>query len=71
MSHVSKTLDIFLTVEGKKVFNDSLQWWKVMEIHFPILARLVIIYQAVQPTLAPSECIFSVASGFSQPDVPA
>ena len=42
-------------VEGKRGFNNPLEWWK-------ILARLARIYLAVQPSSsAPSERIFSVA----------
>jgi len=49
-------------VEGKRVFNNPLEWWKKNEMRFPILARLARIFLAVQPSSAPSERIFSVAS---------
>ena len=44
------------------MFKDPLVWWKAHEYQFHILAKLAKNYLAVQPSSAPSECIFSVAS---------
>ena len=47
---------------GEYIWNDPLEWWNKNQIAYPILARLAMIYLAVQATSAPSERIFSLAS---------
>jgi hypothetical protein len=46
----------------KNEFNDPLEWWKLHEPKFPLLAELARIYLAVQATSAASERVFSAAS---------
>jgi hypothetical protein len=48
--------------DGNYVFHDPLVWWKQNQMSYPILARLAMIYLAVQATSAPSERVFSLAS---------
>ena len=48
--------------DGNYVYYDPLTWWKKNQIVYPILARLAMVYLAVQATSAPSERIFSLAS---------
>lgn len=51
-----------LLIRSKEGHNNSLDWWKSNEKHFPILARLARIYLPIQATSAPAERVFSRAS---------
>ena len=55
-------LSIRTKVGGGYVWHDPLAWWKQNQIAYPILARLAMVYLAVQATSAPSERVFSLAS---------
>ncbi len=60
-------LELYKRAQGMKLremkmFTDPLTWWKLNAHKYPVLARLARIYLPVQPTSAPSERVFSVAS---------
>lgn len=55
-------LNIRTKVEGHYIWHDPLAWWNMNQVAYPILARLAMVYLAVQATSAPSERVFSMAS---------
>jgi hAT family C-terminal dimerisation region len=55
-------LSICAKVDGSYVWHDPLAWWKNNQVAYPILARLAMVYLAVQATFAPSERVVSMAS---------
>ncbi len=51
-----------LPLRSKQEHNNSLVWWKVHNLLFPILARLAKLYLPIHATSDSSERVFSCAS---------
>ena len=48
--------------ENMKEFNNPLDWWRINEKQFPLIAKMAKRYLAIPATSAPSERVWSLSA---------